>query len=55
MSDKATNRSRMPTVAEWVDELRAQGLEPKVIWAKENGYEVGKKPEKQPPTQGEKA
>lgn len=38
------NRAAMPTVAEWVDELRAQGLHPKVIWAKENGREVGRKP-----------
>lgn len=40
-----SNRLRMPTVAQWVDELREQGFQPKVIWAKENGYEVGKKPE----------
>lgn len=48
------NRRCMPTVAEWVDQLREQGLEPKVIWASENGMEVGRKPEyREPANEGE--
>jgi hypothetical protein len=35
----------MPTVAEWVDDMREQGFDVKVIWCKENGIEKGRKPE----------
>lgn len=41
---KEDNRRQMPTVAALVDELRAQGFAPKVIYAKENGREVGTQP-----------
>jgi hypothetical protein len=40
-----SNRQQMPTVAEWVDDLREQGFDVKVIWCKENGIEKGRKPE----------
>jgi hypothetical protein len=40
-----SNRARFPTVAAIVDELRAQGLNPRVLWAKEGPYEVGQRPE----------
>lgn len=39
------NRAAMPTIAALVDELRAQGLELRVIYASENGKTLGKKPE----------
>lgn len=36
------NRAKMPTVAKFVDECRAVfGDGCKVLWAKENGYELG--------------
>ena len=35
----------MPTVASIVDELRAQGLSPRVIWAREKSHEVGQRPD----------
>jgi hypothetical protein len=41
---KDSNRSRFPTVAAFVDELRAQGFEPKVLWAREGNHEVGQRP-----------
>lgn len=44
MSSSERNRAAMPTVAKLVDELRAQGLSPRVLWAKENGLEMGKRP-----------
>lgn len=39
------NRNAMPTVAALVDQLRAQGIEVKVLYAAENGRELGKKPQ----------
>jgi hypothetical protein len=39
------NRARMPVIAALVDELRAQGLMVKVLYAKENGVELGRMPE----------
>lgn len=44
MSDAQSNRAAMPTVAAIVDELRAHGVDVKVIWAEENGRQVGKRP-----------
>jgi hypothetical protein len=42
---KADNRARMPTVAAIVDEFRAfLGNGGKVIYASENGHEIGVKP-----------
>jgi hypothetical protein len=38
------NRARFPTVAAFIDELRAQGLSPKVMWAREGDHEVGQRP-----------
>jgi hypothetical protein len=47
MSERTTsasqNRAAMPTVAQFIDELRAQGLTPKVIWAREGSHEVGQR------------
>jgi hypothetical protein len=40
---KADNRTRMPTVAAIVDEYRE--FLGKVIYASENGYEIGAKPQ----------
>lgn len=40
-----SNRQAMPTVAAFVDEIRAQGFEVRVIYAKESGKELGKKPQ----------
>jgi hypothetical protein len=45
MKGRESNRVSMPTVAAFVDELRAQGLSLKVIFASENGIRVGKKPQ----------
>lgn len=39
------NRNAMPIVAAFVDEIRKQGLEVRVIYASENGKELGKKPQ----------
>jgi hypothetical protein len=39
-----SNRQQMPVIAKFVDELRAQGFSVKVLYAKENGVEKGKKP-----------
>lgn len=40
---KADNRANMPTVAQIVDELRAQGIDVKVLYASEAGKTIGKK------------
>lgn len=40
----SSNRAAMPIVAAIVDELRAQGLSPKVVFASENGVTVGRRP-----------
>lgn len=45
MSEAKDNRAAMPAIASFVDELRAQGLEVKVIYAAESGKELGRKPE----------
>ena len=45
MSEAKSNRAAMPVVASFVDELRAQGLNVKVIYAAENGKELGRKPD----------
>jgi hypothetical protein len=45
MTQAANNRAAMPTVAALVDELRAKGLEPRVIYASENGKTLGAKPQ----------
>jgi len=45
MSEAANNRAAMPQVADIVDQIRAQGLDVKVIYAAENGKELGRKPE----------
>lgn len=42
MKDRNSNRLSMPTVAAFVDELRAAGLNPKVLYASENGKTVGR-------------
>lgn len=39
------NRTAMPQVAAFVDQIRAQGVEVKVLYASENGHELGKKPQ----------
>lgn len=38
------NRAAMPNVAAFMDELRAQGISARVIYARENGVTFGKKP-----------
>lgn len=43
---KEENRSKMPTVAAFVDAVRAEFGDCKVVYAKENGIELGKKPER---------
>lgn len=40
----SSNRAAMPNVAAIVDELRAQDLAPKVLWAREGGLEIGQRP-----------
>jgi hypothetical protein len=44
MKGRESNRASMPTVAAFIDELRALGLEVKVLYAKENGVTLGNKP-----------
>jgi hypothetical protein len=39
------NREQMPTVAGWVDDLRAVFGDVRVVYAEENGRVVGVKPE----------
>lgn len=41
---KDDNRARMPQIAAIVDQIRAQGIAVKVLYAKENGVELGKQP-----------
>lgn len=41
----SSNRQAMPTVAQMVDDIRAMGIEVRVIYAAEKGKELGKKPE----------
>ena len=43
---KDENRSKMPTVAAFVDAVRAEFGGGTVIYAKENGIELGKRPER---------
>lgn len=43
---KSENRSKMPTVAAFVDAVRAEFGDVRVIYAKENGIELGTKPER---------
>lgn len=43
---KEENRSKMPTVAAFVDAVRDAFGDCKVVYAKENGIELGKKPER---------
>lgn len=43
---KEDNRRKMPTVAAFVDAVRAEFGDCKVVYAKENGIELGKKPER---------
>lgn len=45
MSEVASNRAAMPAVAQLVDEIRAQGVSVRVIYAQEGGQERGRKPE----------
>lgn len=45
VSEAKNNRNAMPTVAAFVDEIRAQGISCRVLYASENGNELGKKPE----------
>lgn len=45
---RAANRARMPSVAGFVDELRAHGIASKVLYARENGITVGKPPQFDP-------
>lgn len=39
------NRTNMPTIAAFVDQIRSVFGPVKVLWARENGHEVGKVPE----------
>ena len=41
--ERRTNRATMPGVAALVDGLRAAGFAPKVLWACENGHQVGQR------------
>jgi len=41
---KDANRQAMPIIAAFVDEIRAQGVTVKVLYASENGRTVGTKP-----------
>lgn len=49
MSERERNRERMPEIAAFVDAMRAAfgNDQVRVLWARENGYEVGK------PTEGD--
>lgn len=46
MSQADDNRRKMPTVAAFVDEVRAVFGDCKVVYAKENGIELGRRPER---------
>ena len=37
----AENRRRMPTVTQWVDGMREEFGDVRVVWAKEGGVEIG--------------
>lgn len=37
----------MPTIAQIVDEIRAQGIDVRVLWASEGGKTVGRKPQQE--------
>jgi len=43
MNKRNENRERMPQIAEFYDQVVSVFGEAKVMYAKENGYEVGKK------------
>ena len=45
---RESNRAAMPLVAEMVDMVRATCPGAKVLWAKEGGLEMGKRPELAP-------
>lgn len=42
---RAEFRAKFPKVTDFADELRALGLEPKIVWAIEDGNEVGPVPD----------
>ena len=42
---RAARRKAMPVVTALVESLEAEGLQPKVIFAQENGITVGHRPE----------
>lgn len=49
MSDtRQSNRDSFPTIAQIVDEIRAQGIDVRVLWASERGKTVGKVTQSQP-------
>jgi hypothetical protein len=37
------NREQMPTVAAWIDDIRKEFPNAKVVYAEENGHTVGRK------------
>jgi hypothetical protein len=47
MSERQSNRESMPTIAQIVDEIRAQGIDVRVLWASEGGKTVGRKPQQE--------